>query len=161
MINILFVCSSNVCRSPYCEYVFRRMTEEDPELASAVGSVESAAVLNHSKALHRKAYDSLLRKGFTDAELSAHRPRHIRDFPELAEKADVIIGMTKWHKWFIPEKAKYKYVNLSEAAGHGYKAVPDPFLAPDQARYDEAMSVIDEYLLEYAARIKKEAECER
>ena len=34
--NLLFVCSSNVCRSPYCEYMFRRMAEEDPVTAGKI-----------------------------------------------------------------------------------------------------------------------------
>ena len=65
MINVLFVCSSNVCRSPYCEYMFKRMVQEDEALAGIVGRVESAAVLNHSKELHSKARASLLGEGFT------------------------------------------------------------------------------------------------
>ena len=82
MINVLFVCSSNVCRSPYCEYVFGRTVKNDEALAAIVGEVASGAVLNHSAQLHSKAYASLLKEGFTEEELKAHRPRHIRDYPE-------------------------------------------------------------------------------
>ena len=155
MINVLFVCSSNVCRSPYCEYMFKRMVQEDEALAGIVGRVESAAVLNHSKELHSKARASLLGEGFTSEELDAHRPRHIRDYPDLTREADVIIGMTAWHRYLIPKADKAKYVNLSEAAGESYKAVPDPFLARSQAKYDTAMAVIKRYLAEFADRLKK------
>ena len=40
--KILFVCSSNICRSPFCEYVFRDMVEKDPELKKRVDGVASA-----------------------------------------------------------------------------------------------------------------------
>lgn len=161
MINVLFVCSSNVCRSPYCEYIFKRMVKEDAALAAVVGRVESAAVLNHSKKLHSKARASLLAEGFAPEELDAHRPRHIRDFPELTHGADVIIGMTAWHRLLIPKADKAKYVNLSEAAGESYKAVPDPFLARSQEKYDAAMAVIRRYLKGFAERLKKENGYER
>ena len=156
MINVLFVCSSNVCRSPYCEYVFGRTVKNDEALAAIVGEVASGAVLNHSAQLHSKAYASLLKEGFTEEELKAHRPRHIRDYPELTREADVIIGMTAWHKWLIPKADRAKYLNLSEAAGESYKAVPDPFLARSQEKYDAAMAVIKRYLTEFAEKLKKE-----
>ena len=44
--KILFVCSSNICRSPYCEYVFKRMVQSDPRLAQKVTWIRSAAVFN-------------------------------------------------------------------------------------------------------------------
>ena len=47
--NILFVCSSNICRSPFCEYVFRDMVAKDPELQKRVSKVASAAVFNRMK----------------------------------------------------------------------------------------------------------------
>ena len=34
--NVLFVCSSNVCRSPYCEFMLRRMIENDSVLKGKV-----------------------------------------------------------------------------------------------------------------------------
>ena len=67
----------------------------------------------------------------------------------------MIIGMTAWHRYLIPKADKAKYVNLSEAAGESYKAVPDPFLARSQAKYDAAMAVIKRYLAEFADRLKK------
>ena len=63
--NLLFVCSSNVCRSPYCEYMFRRMAEEDPVTAGKI-HVSSSAVLNQMKAIDPKTRAALVREGFTE-----------------------------------------------------------------------------------------------
>lgn len=52
--KILFVCSSNVCRSPYAEYVFRRMVEQSPVLSAAGITVSSSAVFNKSKVIFRR-----------------------------------------------------------------------------------------------------------
>ena len=53
--KILFVCSSNVCRSPYAEFVFRRLVKSSPVLSAAGVEVSSSAVFNRSKALFPKA----------------------------------------------------------------------------------------------------------
>ena len=46
--KILFVCSSNVCRSPYAEFVFRRLVAQSPVLSAAGIEVSSSAVFNKS-----------------------------------------------------------------------------------------------------------------
>ena len=61
--NILFVCSSNVCRSPYCEFMLRRMIENDDELRGKI-VVRSSAVFNKSKNIFPKEVDILVREGF-------------------------------------------------------------------------------------------------
>ena len=47
--KILFVCSSNVCRSPFAEFVFRRLVQQSPILSSAGIEGGSSAVFNRSK----------------------------------------------------------------------------------------------------------------
>ena len=89
--NILFVCSSNVCRSPYCEFMLRRMIENDDVLRDRV-EVKSSAVFNKSKRIFPKAVDILKREGFDEKEILAHKPSFKTD-TERFEKADVIIGM--------------------------------------------------------------------
>ena len=113
--KILFVCSSNVCRSPYCEFVFGRLLEADEVLKGKV-EVDSAAVLNHSERLHPKSRQALLNEGFTAEELDAFRPKHIREAGAAFEAADMIIGMTRWHKWLLKKEWKGKFETLSEAA---------------------------------------------
>lgn len=153
--KILFVCSSNVCRSPYCEFVFKRMALSDPALGAVAERIGSAAVLNKSKKLHRLSYAALLKEGFSADELNAFRPKHISNARNVFEEADEIIGMTRWHKWLLPRSLKPKFKTLSEAAEGVYKPVPDPFLAKDEATYDRAMSVIKKYLAEYAEKLKE------
>ena len=152
--KILIVCSSNICRSPYCEYMLNRMRESDEGLKSKITWIQSGAVFHQCKRLHPKARAALKAQGFSDGELDMHRAAYVRRFPARFEEADVIVGMTKWHRAFIPRKLRYKYINLSEFAGHEYKAVPDPFLEKTQEGYDKVMRIIDNYLEEGARRIK-------
>lgn len=153
--KILFVCSSNICRSPYCEFVFRRMCENDPDLAARVEWVKSGAVFHQCKKLHPKAKAALEAEGFAPEILDKHSPAYWRRFPERFEQADIIIGMTRWHKYFIPKKWRGKYVDLAELATGTYTPVPDPFLAKTQEKYNEVMRVLDKYLTMVADKIKQ------
>ncbi len=151
--KILFVCSSNICRSPYCEFVFKRMCAGNAALAERVTWVQSGAVFHQCKKLHPKARAALLAEGFAPEELDKHSPAFWRRFPERFEEADIIIGMTRWHKYFIPKKWRGKYIDLAELATGVYTPVPDPFLAKTQEKYNEVMRVLDKYLQEVAQKI--------
>lgn len=153
--KILFVCSSNVCRSPYCEFMFRRMVSEDEELRGKI-EIDSAAVLNHSLSLHPKSRQALINEGFSAEKLDAFKSKHLKECREVFDAADMIIGMTRWHKWLLPKADKKKYKTLSEAATGKYRAIPDPFLAPNQEVYDRAMGVIKGYLIKFLKRLKEE-----
>ncbi len=150
--KVLFVCSSNVCRSPYCEFMLKRMVESDEELKGKV-EVCSSAVFNRSKKIFPKAVDVLKREGFDEKEILAHKPSFKTDKARF-EGADVIIGMSKMHRLLTPSKYRAKYVTLSEAAEGKYAPVPDPFLATSQKEYDKTMQVLKDYLCKYFVKLK-------
>ena len=150
--NVLFVCSSNVCRSPYCEFMLRSMIDNDEELRGKV-DVCSSADFNRSKSIFPKAVDVLKREGFDESEILAHKPSFKND-KERFEKADVIIGMSHMHKLLTPRKYRKKYVTLSEAATGKYAPVPDPFLATSQKEYDKTMAVLKSYVESYFKQLK-------
>lgn len=154
--NILFVCSSNVCRSPYCEFMLRRMIENDDVLRGRV-EVKSSAVFNKSKRIFPKAVDILKREGFDEKEILAHKPSFKTD-TERFEKADVIIGMSKMHRLLTPKKYRDKYITLSEAATGEYASIPDPFLAMSQESYDKTMDTLKRYIEEYFSKLKAQFE---
>ena len=124
--KILFVCSSNVCRSPYAEFVFRRLVKSSPVLSAAGVEVSSSAVFNRSKVIFPKAAVSLKREGFSEGEIAAFKPSFKCSAKEKFRDADVIIGMSKMHKWLT-----------------------------SQEEYDKVMSVIKVYLEKYAAGLEE------
>lgn len=154
--NVLFVCSSNVCRSPYCEFMLRRMIENDSVLKGKV-QVKSSAVFNKSKRIFPKAVDVLKREGFDEKQILAHEPSFKTDKARF-ENADVIIGMSKMHKLLTPKKYRDKYITLSEAATGEYAPVPDPFLATSQESYDKTMDTLKRYITEYFEKLKAKFE---
>lgn len=154
--KILFVCSSNVCRSPFAEFVFRRLVEQSPVLSAAGIEVGSSAVFNRSKYIYPKAVVSLEREGFSKEAVLAHKPAYKSTDKKRFEEADVIIGMSKIHRILTPHKYRDKFVTLSEAATGKYTPIPDPFLYPSQNEYDKVMSVIKKYLTLYAEKLERE-----
>lgn len=154
--NILFVCSSNVCRSPYCEFWLRRLVESDEKTKGKV-NVSSSAVFNRSKNIFPRAVDVLVREGFDKDEVLAHKPSYKTD-KQRYEEADVIIGMSKTHGLLTPHKYRKKYHTLSEIAVGKYKPIPDPFLATSQKAYDKTMVVLKEYVQKYFEKLKTQIE---
>lgn len=114
--KILIVCSSNTCRSPYAEFIFKRLVSESDVLKKNIESVTSSAVFNQSRAMHPKTYALLLEEGFTKEELDAFKPDFILKDRKKFDEADVIIGMGYLQWFLLPFKYKKKYVNLSKAA---------------------------------------------
>lgn len=154
--KILFVCSSNVCRSPFAEFVFGRLVQQSPVLSAAGIEVGSSAVFNRSKCIYPKAVVSLEREGFSTEAVLAHKPAYKSTDKQRFEEADVIIGMSKIHRMLTPHKYRHKFVTLSEAATGKYTPIPDPFLYPSQNEYDKVMSVIKKYLTLYAEKLERE-----
>lgn len=154
--KILFVCSSNICRSPFCEYVFSRMVKEDEVLSRKITSVRSAAVFNRSKKIHPKAKLSLLREGFDEKEIDSHKPAFKWGDGYLFREADVIIGMTKMNKIALPPAYHKKFVTLSEYVDGYYTRIPDPFLIENVDDYFAVMDKIKEFLQKLAQKLRNE-----
>lgn len=131
------------------------MTEQDAELASKVESVRSAAVFNRSRRIHPKARLALLREGFTEEEIDAHRPAFKWGDGRLFKEADVIIGMTKMNKVALPLRFHKKFVTLSEYVDGSYTTIPDPFLMKSLDDYFVVMDLIKGFLVKLADKIKK------
>lgn len=156
--KILFICMSNICRSPYCEYVFRRIVESDEKLSKNVEWVKSSAVFNKSFRINSKAEKALVDEGFERDYVLAHAPtfkygagrRYFKD-------ADVIIGMTRSNKFFLPIRYRKKFKLLSVLATGKYTPIPDPVLIKEQSRYQAAMEEIKGYLQAYADKLRADA----
>lgn len=156
--KILIICASNICRSPYAEYLLKRKIAEDEELSSNIEWIKSSAVMNKMRKIHPKARAALIANGFTNEEIDLHKPSYLYlDYKKFKE-ADIIIGMTRLHKRFLPFWFWKKFKTLSEVAGEGYVKIPDPFLESTQEKYNAVMSVIDDYIDKYIKILKNKKE---
>ncbi len=156
--KVLFVCTSNIMRSPYCDFVLNRMREEDKELSSIVTEVNSAALRWRYRALHRQAKAALIEEGFPAEIVYAYRPRHVLFDKKLFVDADIIIGMTDSHRKMLPKKYRNKFVTLTEAAYGVHTEIADPYWQKlNQEQYNERMQEIKKILIDYVEKLKKGA----
>ena len=158
LLKILFVCSSNVCRSPYAEYTFRKMVEESPILKGKI-EVASGAVVNHCAELHEKTRQVLLDEGWKAEEVDAHQPRHRKEHEELFAEADLIIAMSRFQVPFTPKRHRRprgKFHLLSRLATGTYTQIKDPFLEKSYEGYKEVMEQIKKYLSLLIVRLEAE-----
>ena len=153
--KILIVCSSNVCRSPYAEFQLKRLVNNNEILKSNIEWIDSSAVFNRSKEIFPKTKMCLINDGFTEEEISKFKPSYIKDNIQPFIDADIIIGMTKSHKFFLPKQFKHKYKSLSEVAYGKYKAIPDPFLTLSIEKYTSYMNVIKKAIEQYATNLEQ------
>lgn len=153
--KILIVCASNICRSPYVEYLLRREISNNKLLNDKIEWVKSSAVFNKMKSIHPKAKIALLKEGFEDSEIDRHKPSYIFcDYSRFRE-ADVIIGMTRLQKYLMPPWLHKKYLTLSEAAGHKYITIKDPYLEKTQEGYDKVMLQLKDYVHDYISELER------
>jgi len=89
--HVLFVCTGNLCRSPMSEYYMRHLLEK-----SGVNGVDvsSCGVIAQSgEPAAENAVDVMAEEGI---DMSGHLSRPITQ--EMADIADLIIGMEDYHK---------------------------------------------------------------
>jgi protein-tyrosine-phosphatase len=107
--RILFVCTGNICRSPFAEAVARG-AGLDVESAG-LAAYEGAEPTDDAVAVARElGYD-----------LSSHRARPVTE--EMLERADVVVGMTAEHVSALGGSARLLgEVDLDDPIGRGPKA---------------------------------------
>jgi protein-tyrosine phosphatase len=139
MINVLFVCLGNICRSPMAEGVFRDLLKKE-NLSSKV-SVDSAATSSwHIGSPPHKGTLAILKKYNISAQGLVGRQLTKEDF----ETFDYIIGMDESNVqniFEITSKPKHpKIIRLLDLTQHN-KDVPDPYYTGD---FEETYQLVSE-----------------
>jgi len=116
MINIMFVCHGNICRSPMAEFVFRDMVEKRGMGASF--SVASAATSTEEigNPVHYGTRNKLREHG-----ISTQGKRAVQLRREDYKKYDYLIGMEQWNIKNMyrilgsdPEKKVYRLLDFTQ-----------------------------------------------
>ncbi len=142
MVNVLFVCTGNICRSPTAEGVFRALVERQG-LAREIG-IDSAGLTSHhvGEPPDHRADAAAINRGI---DLSRQRARLIEplDFEDFA----YIIGMDKAHgkellRMCPKEEHKRIHLFLGFAPQTGHTEIPDPFYG-GASDFEEALDLIE------------------
>lgn len=151
--KVLFICSSNICRSPFCEYEFRKIVESDPVLRGKV-EVASAGLMGSHDTMDERTQRALYRDEFGKAYVESFKSKTIRDDRRVFDEATVIIGMTKWHKYLLPRKYRSKFMTLSEAGIGRYAAIKDPWFEKSLDGYMKILYTMKDYMELYADKLR-------
>jgi protein-tyrosine phosphatase len=133
--NVLFVCSGNICRSPMAKVLYDDMITKNglPDVADSAGLRTQDGLCASVPAVRVMAEVFGL-------SLAEHRSKALT--PELVDWADLIVCMTNRHVFEI--RALYPQVNavtLAQLAGRDFD-IADPFGGSDEV-YRTCAQTID------------------
>ena len=135
------------------------MVEESDILRDKVKVTRSSAVMTPGTCIDPLTVEALVREGFDRDTVERHAPGFIIRPADrrIFDDADIIVGMTKSHKYMILKRRwRRKFKTLSEVAIGEYRAVPDPWLERDTEKYIGEMNKIKAYLEQYKANLEKD-----
>ncbi len=143
MVNVLFVCLGNICRSPTAEGVFRTIVEREG-LGDRI-SVDSAgtAAYHVGEAPDPRSRKAALRRGFDLGDQHARRARS-EDF----RRFDYILAMDRENHHGLegicpPGEEHRLHLFLDFAPEAGRKDVPDPYYGGARG-FDLVIDLIEE-----------------
>ena len=145
-LNILWVCSGNICRSAYADFVFNKMLRDSPVLRKIVLKIHSGGLQFKNKKIDPRTTAVLVKEGFSEKEVNKHIPRYKKDYPEMLEEADLIVGMSHSHKLLTPKNYRDKFVQISDWAIGKRVDIPDPYFVKTDEEYAELLNQVKEYL---------------
>lgn len=140
--NVLFICYANTCRSPGAEYLARYYAKKYNLTNVSFSSAGWHDAFDHAQP---ETINYTKDKGIN---MSDFRPSIITR--ELIEKADLIIGMERYHltkvrKKFkdIKDKLKDKMYTLKQFNGANDFNIPDPYMTGLE-NYNRILKIVDE-----------------
>jgi protein-tyrosine phosphatase len=143
MINVLFVCTGNICRSPTAEGVFRSMVAAEG-LAGRIAA-DSAGTHNYhvGEPPDSRSMEAALRRGIDMADLRARKVGSA-DF----ERFDLILAMDRSHHDILSRlcpKGREDRLALfmAFAPDWGLQDVPDPYYGGDDG-FERVLDMIED-----------------
>jgi len=93
-----------------------------------------------------RTIDVLVKEGFNENEVKKHVPRYKKDYPEMLEEADIIVGMSHSHKLLTPKTYRDKFVQISNWAIGERVDIADPYFVKTDKEYAKLLTQVRAYL---------------
>lgn len=148
-LQIIFICTGNVCRSPMAEYLFRRRRPDDmPWEAVSRGLFAADGAPASPEAIEVMAEEGI--------DLTPHRSRMLS--AQDMQSSDLAVCMTQSHRRELlrhyPDRAESIRLMTSFGTAEDHGDIPDPIALPAHVyrrvrdMLDEAMADLILYLLD-------------
>lgn len=153
--KILIVCSSNTCRSPYAEFIFKRLVSESDVLKRI-----SKASRRRRFSISRARCTRKLTRSFWKKALQ--RRNSTRSSPtSFLKTGKSLTKPTSLSAWVIFNGFCFllstRKIRQSFKSRHRKNInIPDPFYRKSMEFYKNTMDVIKTYLIVYAEKLEKE-----
>ena len=148
--ELVFVCSGNICRSSMAEGLARRIWAERWGTCGDLRASSAGIAAWPDEPASPEAMLALRGKGI---DISAHRSRQIN--AGIVDRAGLILVMARFHKEYIlknfPEAAGKVFL-LAEFAGEGKTDVPDPY-GGSQQTYQACADMLEPLIVAALGRI--------
>ena len=143
LMNILFICTGNICRSPTAERLTSAYSEERHSARIGASSAGTRAVIGH--AIHPEAAPVLERLGGDPSNFAARQLT-----AKIASAADLILTMTRAHRDAVLELAPHRLhrtFTLAEASRliseHSAQTIADLAARRSLLTADDALDIPD------------------
>lgn len=132
--KIVIVCNGNISRSPYVEYIMKRVISEKYSDMDPNVEIQSMGILYPNVKMNYLTERYLLEEGFSEKEIENHIPRYWEDYPDIHENASIFITMTgeqaQYLNYYYPGKA----FMLSYVANETFENIIDPAVHRSDAK---------------------------
>ena len=111
-VQVLFICSGNIMRSPFAEYRARQLLDNERKSIT----FKSGGVIYRNTRLSSETHQYLVGFGLQSKDLTSFRPMYINDFLEIFEEVDLILVMEENHLNYLENYIEKSFL-LTEFVG--------------------------------------------
>ena len=144
--TITFVCSGNVIRSPYAEYL-SKLNFTDKRII-----FDSGACFYQNRKIFPLTKKWLMKENLLEEDIDNHKPRLISNFLKDFETTTLFIAMTKEHEQYLKRHWPEKTFLLKKIVMNKDEDVLDPYDYPEKE--NEIMKELKKLTIEFCRKLE-------
>ena len=149
-IKITFVCTGNIIRSTYSEYLARKYfhSKNNSQII-----FDSGACKHQNSYIYPLTKNLLLKEGYSEGQLLAFKPRLIENYIDNYEKSTIFIAMTKEHLDYIENIFPGKGFLLKDIVLGKKEDILDPYYYPEKE--NEIMNELKKLIIHFCEELEE------
>jgi protein-tyrosine-phosphatase len=149
-IKITFVCTGNIIRSAYAEYMAKKYfkLKNKPNL-----KFDSGACFHQNSYIYPLTKKLLLNEGIPEVEILSHKPRLIENYFGDFKRTTLFIAMTKQHLEYLDRQFPGSSFLLKDIVENRKEDVLDPYYYPNKE--EEIMNELKSLIIRFCEELEK------